>query len=212
MRLGDIFSPESIIRYLIGAAVAGGAAWGISFFIADYVADKYLRGFESSVAQLSGAINELSGRLQSESTQLRSERLALAEEIARKVADAQGQQDQRTSNLAFETRVLATQLSDTTRSLEGLSASVVALDRSIQAVDESVQLVDSKLTNSISAQRDFERFVFGVLLQGSPPPSKSSSAVIDEWGINQQIYNATVTPALSGSLVGDWFARSGIKE
>ena len=58
------------IKLAIHTVVLVGVAWGISFWVADYVTDKALRGFESSVAGLNTSVKTLSDNVRSVNTEL----------------------------------------------------------------------------------------------------------------------------------------------
>lgn len=83
-------------KIVFGVVVAGATAWGVSFFVADYVTKAAMTGLtqsiqslEASVGRLSTTIARLEDDVKAETRRFRDDRQALAEDIAKRTYELQ---------------------------------------------------------------------------------------------------------------------------
>lgn len=132
-------------RRVVIAIVAGGTAWGVSFFIADYVAKASITGITTAVQGLQGSVNALTGsidqvnaRVMEESRNLRSDRDQLAKSIADKVAEHQRAVDGSQTALTL-------QLGATNNELKNLTFSINSLRDTVKGVDDRLTVQSPNL-------------------------------------------------------------------
>jgi archaellum component FlaC len=86
-------------RLLFSLVSTAAIAWGVSFWVADYVSDKYARGLDRAVetltvnvSDLAKTVAEINSNLTTQLISLEKERASLAVEIAKEVQKLQGDQ------------------------------------------------------------------------------------------------------------------------
>lgn len=89
----------TIGKIVFGVAAAGVTAWGVSFWVADYVTTKSVNGLTVAVQNLQSTVNQLADTVRTVDQDLKAEgrvfreaRASLASEIAKELANLQGQQ------------------------------------------------------------------------------------------------------------------------
>lgn len=168
----------TIGRIILGAIVAALSAAGTTWYVSDFITDKYATGFETAVNTLTANVTNLSDRLQSESETLRTERDNLADDIADRIRDSDSAQNRQVDSVSGELRALTAQLRETTNAISSLGSNIAALDK--------------RMETSEARQVEFERYVVSVLLQTSPPPTKTFDEVQKNWGVGTGVGKVTV--------------------
>lgn len=158
----DVFSGVFVTRAIVSLIFGGLTAFGISFFVADYVSNAAVQGFSSSVTNLQSGLDMATTTINGVNDDLKQE--------------SRHFRDQR-NELSSQVNVLVAKLEDTNVALKDLSRSIVGLNATVQGIDKRLILSDAR-------QKDFERFVYQVLISQAKPTSLKPD-MIDQWGLGE---------------------------